>query len=144
MKLRIERIDPGMGLEQFRLFAPHTEPLDAVDLGAVLAGETVGVTPRVSSMSSRAESERRLSLPSGTRREPCARASRHPLRSRRGARVWPGWQRPIRLFARPEPLLRVIALLPDHPPRRFAWRGRDYRVVAGDGPERDPWRMVAT
>ncbi|WP_242008467.1 hypothetical protein [Sphingomonas ginsenosidivorax] len=41
MKLRIERIDPGMGLEQFRLIAPHTEPLDAVDLGAVLAGDTL-------------------------------------------------------------------------------------------------------
>ncbi|WP_237243635.1 hypothetical protein [Sphingomonas sp. LK11] len=41
LKLRIERIDPGMGLEQFWLVAPHTEPLDAIDLGAVLAGETL-------------------------------------------------------------------------------------------------------
>nr|WP_243693338.1 DNA polymerase Y family protein [Sphingomonas sp. PP-CC-3A-396] len=31
LKLRIERIDPGMGLEQFQMVAPHTEPLDAVD-----------------------------------------------------------------------------------------------------------------
>ncbi len=45
LKLRIERIDPGMGLEQFRLVAPHTEPLDAVDLGAVLAGETLVTRP---------------------------------------------------------------------------------------------------
>jgi len=30
-----------MGLEQFWLVAPHTGPLDAVDLGAVLAGETL-------------------------------------------------------------------------------------------------------
>ena len=27
-------------------------------------------------------------------------------------------------------------MLPDHPPRRFTWRGKPYRVVAGDGPER--------
>jgi hypothetical protein len=38
LKLRIERIDPGRGLEQFWLVASHTELLDAVDLGAVLAG----------------------------------------------------------------------------------------------------------
>ena len=39
-------------------------------------------------------------------------------------------------MARPEPLAGVVALLPDHPPRRFTWRGRTYRIVAGDGPER--------
>src|SRR3546814_14566608 len=33
-------------------------------------------------------------------------------------------------------LSNVVALLPDHPPRRFVWRGQIYRVVAGDGPER--------
>ena len=39
----------------------------------------------------------------------------------------------------------VVALLPDHPPRRFAWRGHAYRVVAGDGPERihgEWWRTT--
>src|SRR3546814_19153666 len=30
----------------------------------------------------------------------------------------------------------VVALLPDHPPRRFSWRGKTYQVAAGDGPER--------
>ncbi len=41
-----------MGLEQFWLVAPHTEPLDAVDLGAVLAGETLVRDPPASSTSS--------------------------------------------------------------------------------------------
>lgn len=49
---------------------------------------------------------------------------------------WPAWRRPARLLPRPEPLARVVALLPDHPPRRFEWRGRVHDVVAGDGPER--------
>jgi protein ImuB len=40
------------------------------------------------------------------------------------------------LLARPETLSGVVALLPDHPPRRFQWRGTLYTVVAGDGPER--------
>lgn len=29
-----------------------------------------------------------------------------------------------------------MALMPDHPPRRFHWRGKIYRIVAADGPER--------
>lgn len=59
---------------------------------------------------------------------------------------WPAWKRPIRLFARPEPLARVMALMPDQPPRRFEWRGKTYKIVAGDGPERvhgEWWRRDA-
>ena len=40
----------------------------------------------------------------------------------------------------------VVALLPDHAPRRFEWRGRSHKVVAGDGPERvhgEWWRRDA-
>ena len=51
----------------------------------------------------------------------------------------------MRLLRRPEPLSNVVALLPDHPPRRFMWRGQHYRVVAGDGPERihgEWWRSA--
>lgn len=43
--------------------------------------------------------------------------------------------RPIRLLSRPEPVA-AIALLPDHPPARFQWRGVDYRVARAAGPER--------
>jgi len=42
-------------------------------------------------------------------------------------------------------LLDVIALLPDQPPKRFAWRGKPYVVVSGDGPERvhgEWWRST--
>jgi protein ImuB len=49
----------------------------------------------------------------------------------------------VRLLTRPEPLSHVVALMPDHPPRRFRWRRRDYVVTAGDGPERihgEYWR----
>lgn len=60
--------------------------------------------------------------------------------------TWPAWHRPIRLFERPEPLFGVLALLPDQPPKRFEWRGRAHRIVAGDGPERihgEWWRRDA-
>jgi protein ImuB len=43
--------------------------------------------------------------------------------------------RPIRMLVRPEPV-EAMALLPDHPPARFKWRGVDYRVARAAGPER--------
>ncbi|TVV76979.1 DNA polymerase Y family protein [Sphingomonas solaris] len=146
LKLRIERIDPGMGLEQFWLAAPHTEPLDAVDLGAVLAGET------------RARDPARLVDVIAGRIGPRSVFRLAPVESHVPERAvtrsdpigvpgnWPSWQRPIRLFARPEPLSRVMALLPDQPPRRFEWRGTIHKVVGGDGPERihgEWWRRDA-
>lgn len=136
LKLRIERIDPGMGLEQFRLLAPHTEPLDAENLGAILAGESTVRDPA-----------RLVDVVAG-RIGPQAVFRIAPVESHvpeRAVRLvspiettgsWPAWQRPVRLFTRPEPLRRVMALLPDQPPKRFEWRGRSYTVVAGDGPER--------
>jgi len=136
LKLRIERIDPGLGLEQFWLVAPHTEPLDAVDLGAILAGDSQvrDLSRLVDVVAGRigpkavfrvAPVESHVPERAVTRSDPVALPG-----------TWPKWQRPVRLFARPEPLFQVIALLPDQPPRRFEWRGRPYKVVAGDGPER--------
>ena len=43
--------------------------------------------------------------------------------------------RPLRLFARPEPV-EAIAEVPDGPPVRFRWRRALYRVARAEGPER--------
>jgi protein ImuB len=49
---------------------------------------------------------------------------------------WPGhWPRPSRLLAPPEPI-DTLALLPDHPPVSFTWRGVRRRIKRADGPER--------
>jgi len=146
LKLRIERIDPGMGLEQFLLIAPHTEPLDAVDLGAVLAGETLVRDPArlvdvVAGRIGPGNVFRIAPVPSHVPERAVIRTN--PVTT---PGAWPAWRRPVRLFARPEPLSRVIALLPDQPPKRFEWRGRAHTVVAGDGPERihgEWWRRDA-
>ena len=146
LKLRIERIDPGMGIEQFWLVALHTESLDAVDLGAVLVGETQVRDPArlVDVIAGR------IGPASVYRVAPCEShvPERAVVRSEPIAvpGTWPAWKRPIRLFARPEPLGRVMALMPDQPPRRFEWRGRMLKIVAGDGPERvhgEWWRREA-
>ena len=146
LKLRIERIDPGMGLEQFMLVAPHTEPLDAVDLGAVLAGEARSRDPArlVDIVAGRVGMHavyRTAPVPSHVPERAVTRSSPVEVPG-----SWPGWRRPVRLLSRPEPLRGVIALLPDQPPRRFEWRGKRYEVLAADGPERihgEWWRRDA-
>lgn len=50
--------------------------------------------------------------------------------------TWPTqWPRPPRLLAPPESI-EIVALLPDHPPVSFTWRGIRRRVKRADGPER--------
>ncbi len=146
LKLRIERIDPGMGLEQFQMVAPHTEPLDAVDLGAVLAGETLVRDPArlVDLIAGRIGMHSVFRIAPVESHVPERAVVKSDPNELPG--TWPEWKRPIRLFAHPEPLHRVIALMPDQPPRRFEWRGTTYNVVGGDGPERvhgEWWRRDA-
>lgn len=146
LKLRIERIDPGMGLEQFEMVAPHTEPLDAVDLGAVLAGETLVRDPArlVDLIAGRIGMHSVFRIAPVESHVPERAVVKSDPNELPGE--WPEWKRPIRLFAHPEPLHRVIALMPDQPPRRFEWRGTTYKVVGGDGPERvhgEWWRRDA-
>jgi len=146
LKLRTERIDPGMGIEQFWLTAPHTEPLDAVDLGAILAGDAVVRDPSrlIDVVAGRIGVDsvfRMAPVESHVPERAVARSDPNEVPGE-----WPKWPRPIRLFAQPEPLSRVMALMPDQPPRRFEWRGKPYKVVAGDGPERvhgEWWRRDA-
>jgi protein ImuB len=50
--------------------------------------------------------------------------------------IWPEhWPRPSRLLSSPEPV-ETVALLPDHAPARFTWRGVCRCIKRADGPER--------
>jgi protein ImuB len=59
---------------------------------------------------------------------------------------WPrGWARPARLLSPPERVEHVMAEMPDHPPKRFVWRGQSHLIICGDGPERihgEWWRRT--
>lgn len=144
-RLRIDRIEPGLGIEAMTLAAPAVERLAPVALGAALGGEprAPDLAPLVDQLAGRAGPEalfRLRAIESDVPERAIGRAG--PLAKPDG---WPAWPRPVRMLARPERLSAVVALLPDHPPRRFVWRGRAYAVVAGDGPERihgEWWRRA--
>ena len=133
--LRIERIQPDLGIEAMSLATPRVEDLMPVSLGTGLAGPTVpDLAPLVDQLAGRAGDAALFRVG--------AQESDVPERATVRADAlacptgWPIWKRPVRMLRRPELLRQVVALLPDHPPRRFVWRGTAYRVVAGDGPER--------
>jgi protein ImuB len=134
--LKIAQIDPGLGIEAMRLTVPHHEALGAQTAGILLASsaKTQDLAPLIDQLGTRAGTSAMFRLSSQESDVPERAMCRvPPLTLPKG---WPGWKRPVRLLKRPEVLSKVVALLPDHPPRRFTWRRQDYRVVAGDGPER--------
>jgi protein ImuB len=134
--LRIERIDPGDGIETMRLAATRTDPLGATVVAGDLTGEAAvpDVATLIDQIAGRV-GEAALFTAKPVESDVPERAVRRapPLAAPTG---WPAWRRPVRLLSRPEPLSGVLALLPDAPPRRFTWRGQVHAVVAGDGPER--------
>ena len=134
---RLERVDPGPGIEVLSLAAVHAEPLEPRQTVSDLAGEPeVDVAGLVDLLANRI-GERRLyryaPIASDVPERSVARVA--PLAPDDGA-GWPaGWPRPARLLSPPEPV-DTVALLPDHPPASFTWRGVRRRVRRGDGPER--------
>jgi protein ImuB len=133
---KIEKIEPGFGIERLRLAAVRVEPLAARAIDGALAGGKSA--PDLALLVDR------LAVRLGARRIHRLTALESDLPERSVVRAgplaevafWPRWPRPVRLLAPPEPVEQVMALLPDGAPLRFKWRGKAYRVAAADGPER--------
>ncbi|MBA5800623.1 Y-family DNA polymerase [Rhizobium changzhiense] len=132
---RTEKIEPGFGIEKLTLVAVMSEPLEEKQTASSLVDdEDADITPLIDVFGNRGQRVYRVAPV----------ASDVPERSVQriaavGEEVTEGWvhhwRRPVRLFARPEPI-EAIALLPDHPPAIITWRGKRHRVKRADGPER--------
>jgi len=134
---RLRQIDPGFGIEAI-----------------ALVGEVAGLPPGQVELAGRAAPDYAPTIDRLMRRVALFRlapvATHIPERAMRRVRVTgsaAGWTmaddpRPVRLFARPEPI-GVMAPVPDDPPRMIRWRDVAYRIAAATGPERiarDWWR----
>ena len=144
MAARIERLEPGFGLESLRLVAARVEPLDAQPIDGGLAGRKASDLADLIDCLAVRLGRRRVfrfsAIESDLPERSVARAD--PLLPAAG---WPGWPRPVCLLSPPEPVSFVMAEHPDGAPVRFTWRGRAYKVAAGDGPERvhgEWWRRA--
>jgi protein ImuB len=140
---RLDRVDPGFGVEIMELTASLAEPLDARQLASRLSegrsggerrsGDLAGLVDTLANRLGAARLYRLAPVESDVPERSCRVVP--PLAPAVGS-SWPeGWPRPTRLLTPPEPV-ETMALLPDHPPVQFTWRGRRHRIRAADGPER--------
>ncbi len=146
LAMRIETIEPGFGIEGIRLVATRSEPLaaEAIDGGLGAAGGPHGwggdppapdLAPLIDRLAGRIGA-RNLYRVGAVESDVPERGVR-PAPPLAEVAEWPRrWPRPARLLSPPEQVDHVIFEIPDHPPRRFVWRGRPYLVTRGDGPER--------
>ena len=134
---KIETIDPGFGIEVMTLSAAIAEPLECrQSVSTLIEAETPDVTGLVDTLMNRVGERAIYRLAPVASDVPERAVCRIPAAAPETGATWPNhWPRPSRLLPRPE-LIETVALLPDHPPVSFTWRGVRRRVKRADGPER--------
>jgi protein ImuB len=138
---KIETIDPGFGIEIMSLAATLAEPLAPKQMISSLAEEPeADVSGLIDTLANRVGEQRLYRFaPFASdvpERSVCRVAPTAPDTGETWPDPWPNhWPRPSRLLPTPEPI-ETVALLPDHPPVSFTWRGVRRRVKCADGPER--------
>ena len=141
-KEKIERLDPGFGIEVMTLSVPAADALGPVQVGldALISDKARdGLARLVDRVGNR--------LGPGNVSRLAAQASHIPEKACRGVPALapaPNVQdgphrslqpRPLHLLAWPDPI-EVMAPVPDHPPVMFRWGRTQHRIVRADGPER--------
>jgi protein ImuB len=134
---KIEAIDPGFGIEVMSLAATVTEPLLPKQSSSILIDQPEPDVSGLIDLLANRVGERNLYRAAPVASDVPERTVRHiPALAPETGAEWPGrWPRPSRLLTHPE-AIDTVALLPDHPPASFTWRGVRRRVKRADGPER--------
>ncbi len=134
---KIEKVDPGFGIEIMRLAATAAEPFATKQAISSLIDEPeADVSGLIDILSNRVGETRLYRFAPVASDVPERSVHRVAAAAPDTGGGWPThWPRPARLLAPPEPI-ETVALLPDHPPVHFTWRGTRRRVRRADGPER--------
>lgn len=134
---KIETLDPGFGIDRMTLTATAAEPLLPKQLISQLGeAEEADVSTLFDVLANRAGASKLYRLAPVTSDVPERSVKKvEPLAKDTGGGWHSRWPRPARLYSPPEEI-QTVALLPDHPPKTFTWRGTRHRVRAADGPER--------
>jgi protein ImuB len=138
LKERIERVDPGLGVEAMRLVVPRVDALVPMQTAARLTAADVeepDIAPLIDRLSNRLGSEHVYRVAPVDSSVPERSVRRVPA-SEKAVGTWPAdLPRPVRLLDPPQEV-EAMALLPDQPPMAFTWRRVRHRVRRADGPER--------
>lgn len=133
---RIETIDPGFGIELMVLTATIAEPFIRKQVSSLIEAPVPDISDLVDTLANRVGARAIYRAAPVSSDVPERSVCRIPAMAPDCDATWPNhWPRPSRLLARPEPI-ETVALLPDHPPVSFTWRGIRRKVKRADGPER--------
>lgn len=134
---KLETIDPGFGIEIMRLAATLAEPLAPKQTISSLTEEPeADVSGLIDTLANRVGEQHLYRFAPVASDVPERSVCRVAPTAPDTGEAWPNhWPRPSRLLPAPEPI-ETVALLPDHPPVAFTWRGVRRRVKRADGPER--------
>jgi protein ImuB len=134
---KIETIAPGFGIEVMMLTAVMVEPFSSKQLSSSLTeAAEPDVSDLVDTIANRIGADHLYRIAPVASDVPERSVRRIPAMAPDDGGTWPGhWPRPSRLLPSPE-AVETVALLPDHPPASFTWRGIRRRVKRADGPER--------
>lgn len=135
---RIETVDPGLGIEAMSLVASLVQPLTATAVGSILSSGRRGpdLAGIVDTLANRFGARRLYRTEPRDGTMPERGVQEIPALAKAGGATWDDdLPRPSRMIVPPE-AIEVMAMLPDHPPAMFVWRGKRHRVSQADGPER--------
>ena len=134
---RIDTIDPGFGIEIMSLTATHAEQLiERQVISSLVEEPDADVSGLIDILGNRIGERRLYRLAPVASDVPERSVTRVAPMTPDSGETWPDhWPRPTRLLPHPE-RIETMALLPDHPPVSFTWRGIRRRVRRADGPER--------
>ena len=137
LRERLERVDPGLGVEAMRLLVPRADALVPVQM-RVAEAEEPDIAPLIDRLANRLGTGHVYRVAPVDSAVPERSTRPVPALTGQAAGEWPSspdWPRPVRLLDPPQPV-EAMALLPDHPPMAFTWRRIRHRVRRADGPER--------
>lgn len=135
--LKICCIEPALGIELFELEADMVEPMHPTqDTFWNKQGQQIQIAELLDNIATRVGQERiKRYLPQEHYLPELSVHETHCLYQRSEVSWNDYLQRPIHLLSCPEPI-DVVVPLPDYPPLSFIHRGKVYKIVKADGPER--------
>lgn len=136
---KLDKIEPALGIEQFRLTASQIEKIDRIQ-NSLLGGnhdlDDTDVKEMVDRLSNRYDPRQIFCFTPQERHWPENSIKATSFSEAPKDSTWrKSPLRPITLLARPEPI-EVTAPVPDYPPMFFRHKKHTYRVTKADGPER--------
>ena len=138
-QLKIDQIRPALGIELFVLDAPKVDDVEVPqeEIWTVKPGlDSQSVMRLIDRVAGKVGAEVIHRYLPATRYWPERAVFRAGSITEKKITEWRIDQpRPTELLKQPDPI-EVMALIPDHPPKFFIYKGMQHQVVKADGPER--------